>query len=85
MKKDESEVRICRRCVMCDVGDSAISFNDEGVCNYCTNALTRISNEYFPNKEGEEKLEKLISNLKREGGDKRYDCLIGLSGVLDSS
>lgn len=76
----------CNRCVMDDVSDSRIHFDENGVCNYCTDALKEINTiTYFPNEEGQLKLEKLIEKIKNNGKNKQYDCVMGLSGGLDSS
>lgn len=76
---------VCKRCVMDNVSDPTITFNQEGFCNYCTDAIRRMSNTYFPNSEGYRILEGLISRLKKDGKGKQFDCIMGLSGGLDSS
>lgn len=76
---------VCRRCVMNDDADALITFDENGYCNYCTEALEQKSKVYFPNEEGERRLEQLIAKLKKEGEGKEFDCLMGLSGGLDSS
>lgn len=75
----------CSRCLMTNEADDYILFNEEGICNYCTEAIDNIGNIYFPNKEGEERLEELIHKVKCEGKNSKYDCIMGLSGGLDSS
>jgi tRNA(Ile)-lysidine synthase TilS/MesJ len=40
---------------------------------------------YFPNEIGKHKIEAMLEQIKRDGKDKPYDCIIGLSGGLDSS
>ena len=65
--------------------DDTIHFDEKGNCNYCTAALNRSGTAYFPNEEGKEKIDLLVARLKKEGGTKRYDCIMGLSGGLDSS
>lgn len=77
--------KICTRCVMTNSGDDYIRFDKEGICNYCTDALKRKKELYFPNKTGEVKLKNLIDSLKDMGKNKPYDCLMGISGGLDSS
>lgn len=62
-----------------------ISFDENGVCNFCHNYDNVLVNEIFSNKGGEEKIEKLISEIKEKGKNSDYDCLIGLSGGVDSS
>lgn len=79
------EIKTCTRCVMDDSVDTTITFDDKGVCNYCSHAFDIKDKVYFPNAEGEKKLNQLIDRLKQEGKGKKYDCLMGLSGGLDSS
>lgn len=78
------EIKICKRCVM-DETDDTIKFDDNGFCNYCTEALKRKSLEYYPTKEGHIKLQQKIEKIKRNCKDLDYDCMIGISGGLDSS
>ena len=78
-------MKICSRCVMDDVNDSTIRFDDNGVCNYCEEAFRAKDVCYFPNMEGERYLHDKINEIKEYGKNKKYDCMIGLSGGLDSS
>lgn len=76
----------CRRCIMDNHADSSITFDDQGYCNYCNDAISKINTTvYFPGEQGKEKLQNLLSFLKKEGSDKEYDCIMGISGGLDSS
>lgn len=70
---------------MSDDGDKQIIFNQDGTCNYCTLALKKMDETYFPNAEGAHKLNEMVDMLKRHGEGKEYDCLMGISGGLDSS
>lgn len=79
------EIKRCTRCVMDNESDPLITFDDHGQCNYCTGALESKNTRYFPNEEGQRKLEELISKLKKEGEGKEYDCMMGISGGLDSA
>lgn len=83
MRKDNYQ--LCTRCVMDNASDDTITFDSNGVCSYCSNALEYMKVVYFPNSEGEKKLKELIEKLKSEGKDKEYDCIMGISGGLDSS
>lgn len=77
--------QICNHCVMDNTSDNTITFDEQGVCNYCSSAYERMKVTYFPNEEGKTKLEKLLTQLRTEGNGKKYDCLMGISGGLDSS
>lgn len=74
----------CTRCIM-DTTDPEITFNAQGVCNHCIEFDEVTSKRWFPNAEGEQKLQALVAQLKKEGEGKEYDCILGLSGGLDSS
>lgn len=75
----------CTRCIMDNVGDDTIQFNEKGQCDYCSSALKEKERVYFPNDTGKNKLTTLIERLKSENKDKSYDCIMGISGGLDSS
>ena len=79
------EIRRCTRCVMSDAVDDTITFDEQGVCNYCTDALAIMPAMYFPNDEGKRRLEALVEELKKKGEGRDFDCVMGLSGGLDSS
>lgn len=83
MKKNTKN-NICSRCVM-DETATEITFDESGVCNFCNHYDQVLINEIFSDKGGEEKLEKLIKEIKEKGKNSKYDCLIGLSGGVDSS
>ncbi len=68
-----------------DTSVSDILFDANGVCNYCSSAFNRIQKELFVGAEHQGKLAELIEQIKREGKGKPYDCIIGLSGGVDSS
>lgn len=76
--------QMCTRCVM-DTTDPEITFDAQGVCNHCHEFDQVTSKRWFPNEEGKRKLDVLVAQLKKEGEGKAYDCILGLSGGLDSS
>lgn len=77
-------LRTCTRCVM-DTSDPAIVFDSEGVCSHCTRFETLCRPNWFPNDEGRRRLEAAVATIKAEGRGRDYDCIIGLSGGVDSS
>lgn len=79
------KTQICTRCIMDNTSDPTIVFASDGTCNYCTDAIVALKNGYMPNEEGRQKLERLFSKIKDEGKSKPYDCMMGLSGGMDSS
>ncbi len=84
--KKMKEYQRCTRCIMDNASDSSITFNEKGECNYCTEALSKIgTTTYFPNEIGEKKIKEMVDRIKKDGEGKKYDCLMGISGGLDSS
>lgn len=75
----------CKRCVMDNQSDTTIRFDNDGYCNYCTDVLRRLPTEYFPNEKGKAKLDAIVAEMKEKAKDDPYDCIIGLSGGIDSS
>lgn len=76
--------QICNRCIM-DTSDPNISFNDEGICDYCQNYENNIVPSWHTDEKGYQELLPTIEKIKKEGEGKPFDCIIGLSGGLDSS
>jgi N-acetyl sugar amidotransferase len=70
-----------------DTTDPNIVFDENGVCNHCTEAIERLKQPPYglPPAEKEKALQELIEKIKTAGKGKQYDCLIGLSGGVDSS
>ncbi|CAI3797038.1 hypothetical protein GLGCALEP_01701 [Pseudomonas sp. MM221] len=77
-------VKVCSRCVM-DTSDAEIVFDDAGVCNHCHKFDNLQSHQLFSGIDGERRLQSIIDKIKKEGAGKEYDCIIGLSGGVDSS
>ena len=75
---------VCKRCIMDSINDPDILINDHGVCNHCItfdfefNKLPKGINR-------EKELDSIIKKIKLKGIGKNYDCLLGVSGGVDSS
>ncbi|NMM05994.1 N-acetyl sugar amidotransferase [Polaromonas sp.] len=76
--------QICSNCIM-DTSDSNITFDEKGWCDYCNNYHTKILPHWHPDERGRQKLLTTVERIKRDGKGKDHDCLIGLSGGVDSS
>lgn len=83
-KKLKRPYQICKCCVM-DTSDEDIVFDSKGVCMRCNEYKERIEPEWNHGKGHEKELTALIQQIKNSGEGKRYDCILGLSGGLDSS
>ena len=79
-----SEYLICNRCVM-DTSDYLIEFDELGNCNHCNEFFSSKASSTYQGKESDQQLEALVDNIKASGKGKEYDCLIGMSGGVDSS
>lgn len=81
---EKRNYKVCTRCVM-DTTDPEIYFDEMGVCNHCHefDEVTRL--RWFPNEDGKQRLLDMLEKIKKEGKNKDYDCIIGLSGGVDSS
>jgi N-acetyl sugar amidotransferase len=73
----------CVRCVM-DTTDPEIRFDEDGVCNHCTDFLKRREEIKKMRKSGTEHLKEIIKKIKASGVNKKYDALLGISGGADS-
>ncbi|WP_447890184.1 N-acetyl sugar amidotransferase [Pseudomonas hormoni] len=76
--------QMCSRCIM-DSSDPHIHFNDQGLCDYCVNFDSVIKPNWHPDERGYAELMKLSEKIKKDGKGRDFDCIIGLSGGLDSS
>jgi N-acetyl sugar amidotransferase len=70
----------CKNCVMNDTARE-ISFDYNGVCNFCNRAYLSL----LEAQEEKKNLASKVAQIKKDGEGKEYDCLMGLSGGLDSS
>lgn len=76
---------VCSRCIM-DSSIPNIAFDEKGFCNYCTEYLDQwgaLLHETDDVKQA--KLRDLVETVKRAGAGKQYDCIVGVSGGVDSS
>jgi len=76
--------QICNRCVM-DTSDPDIQFDEQGICDHCRHYDEAVKRFVFDGKEGQKKLKCIINEIKGAGRGKEYDCIIGVSGGVDSS
>lgn len=83
-KSDVRPYQICKHCVM-DTSDADISFDENGICMRCNEFSTRVLPKWNYGKGHEKELKNLIEKVKASGKGKKYDCILGLSGGLDSS
>ena len=76
--------QICTNCVM-DTTDSKITFDSNGICDHCTTFYQKVRPKWHTDEKGRNELMEVVSRIKRSGTRKDHDCIIGISGGIDSS
>ena len=76
--------QVCTHCVM-DTSDPEITFDEKGVCDYCANYYDNILPNWHPDEEGKRQFEPILDKIRENGKNQEHDCLIGISGGVDSS
>lgn len=76
--------QICTNCVM-DTTDSKISFDERGVCDHCNNFYKNILPNWHTDEKGWQALQKIAEKIKQQGRGRDFDCILGMSGGIDSS
>lgn len=82
--KTQRPYQICSRCIM-DTSDPTITFDERGWCDFCRNFESNLKPNWHPGERGIREITPLIEKIKQEGKGRDHDCLIGISGGLDSS
>lgn len=80
----ERKFQRCTNCVM-DTTDSAISFDEKGVCDFCNDYYRNILPDWRVDEESKAELLAAADKIKKKSKNKKYDCIIGMSGGVDSS
>ncbi len=77
-------LQVCNNCVM-DTTDSNIIFDEKGLCDHCNTFYSKIKPFWYTDEIGLNELKSLAEKIKKEGKGKDFDCLMGMSGGIDSS
>lgn len=78
------QYQVCTHCVM-DTTDAKIVFDAKGVCDHCNTFYKEILPNWHTDERGRQALEVIVEKIKKEGVGKDFDCIIGMSGGIDSS
>jgi len=73
----------CARCIM-DTTDPDILFDENGICNHCSSFIERLQSRKYVKGESEAQWEQFVKVMKKHGEGKQYDCIVGISGGVDS-
>lgn len=77
--------RECVRCIMNERADPRISFDASGLCNHCNRYDALIGTRVIKGQAGRDALARIVDTIKADGRGKDYDCVIGVSGGVDST
>lgn len=76
--------RICSRCIY-DERLPSITFDEDNICNYCRMVESLVKQYGTGQEKGMATLNGIVEEIKRKGKNKKYDCVVGVSGGTDSS
>ena len=79
-----NKYQICSNCVM-DTSDSRIQFDLNGFCDHCNDFINNVKPNWNVDENSKNKLAKIIEKIKVQGKGKEFDCILVLSGCIDSS
>lgn len=79
-----SAYRICTNCVM-DTSDSRITFDAKGFCDHCVTFYSQTLPSWRTDERGRQELQRIVEKIKQSGKGKDFDCILGMSGGIDSS
>jgi N-acetyl sugar amidotransferase len=85
LDKNDSNYRQCSLSVMDNIADPYITFDEKGICNYYYEYSKAEKEQVFKGAEGERKFKEIITQIKADGKGKKYDCILGVSGGVDST
>lgn len=76
--------QICNRCVM-DTSDVKIKFDKDGVCDHCITFDKDILPNWNYGNNKHDEVKEIVKKIKKKGARNQFDCILGLSGGIDSS
>lgn len=68
-----------------DTSDSRITFDEKGVCDHCSDFYKYVLPNWHTDQKGKDQLQIIVNKIKKEGEGKEFDCILGMSGGVDSS
>lgn len=77
--------QVCVRCIMDTVADHNITFDEKGECHHCKRFDRLLSSRVLRGEEGQKAIQVLVNKIKRAAKEHEYDCIIGVSGGVDST
>jgi N-acetyl sugar amidotransferase len=83
--KNDSNYQQCSLSVMDNLEDPNITFDENGICNYYKDYVNVENHLVLKGEVGKQKLKEQIEKIKDNSKGKKYDCILGLSGGVDST
>lgn len=80
----KEKYQVCCNCVM-DTSDSVITFDADGVCDHCQDFKANVLPGWHTDERGHADLHRHVEEIKKDGKGRPFDCIMGMSGGLDSS
>jgi len=80
----DKEMKVCARCIMDNVNDPDLVFDEKGICNHCRNYELEVDHLDFLDSKGQ-KLNSVLARIKESSKGKKYDAVLGVSGGVDST
>lgn len=80
----KDDYKICTRCIM-DTTDPDITFDEKGVCSNCRQYDKEVALYGYQKGKSGKQLKQLVRQMKKDGRGKEYDCILGISGGVDSA
>lgn len=84
-EKSDITFRQCKLSVMDNIADPDIRFDNNGICNYFYEYIEAEKGYVKKGTEGEKEVDRIVSLIKKDGAGKKYDCILGVSGGVDST
>jgi N-acetyl sugar amidotransferase len=81
----EQAYQACTRCIMDTVADRSITFDNSGLCRHCQRYDRLVSMRHLQGDVGKKALQTIVESIKKSGRGREYDCIIGVSGGVDST
>jgi N-acetyl sugar amidotransferase len=85
LSKNDQGYRQCSLSVMDNIADPDITFDEKGICNYYYSYLKAEAAQVKKGAEGQQEFDKIVEEIKASGKGKQYDCILGVSGGVDST
>ena len=85
LSNQDSNYMQCNISVMDNIADPNITFDEKGICNYYYEYFEAEKLFTLKGEAAEKKVQEYVAQMKEYGKGKQYDCMLGVSGGVDST